>query len=133
MNTSVSRVYAAEGQCFVLAACGVISTEMRELLAQTPEQNELIAVGGGFSRIFGPDGSSLCEPLDPNQEGLLFAEIDLGAISIAKCFADPVGHYARPDVTQLLLNRSAAPPVQLTDGQQMLSPVDAANDYLEAD
>jgi aliphatic nitrilase len=133
LNTSVSRVYAAEGQCFVLAACGVISTEMRELLVETPEHDELIAAGGGFSRIFGPDGSSLCEPLEPNQEGLLFADIELGAISIAKCFADPVGHYARPDVTQLLLNRSAAPPVQLIDRQQMLSPVDAENDHLEAD
>jgi len=133
LNTSVSRVYAAEGQCFVLAACGVISAEMLELLAQTPEQHELIAAGGGYARIFGPDGSSLAEPLDPDQEGLIVAEINLSAITVAKCFADPVGHYARPDVTQLLLNRSAAPPVQLTDGQQMMSPVVGENNDLDLD
>ena len=74
-----------------------------------------IAAGGGHSRIFAPDGSALCEPLADNEEGILYADIDLGAIAIAKCFADPVGHYARPDVTQLLLNRSATPPVQFTD------------------
>jgi nitrilase len=112
LNTSVSRVYAAEGQCFVLASCAVISPEMVELLAETPEHHELIATGGGHSRIFGPDGRSLCEPLAEHEEGILYAEVDIGAITIAKCFADPVGHYARADVTQLRLNRSATPPVQ---------------------
>lgn len=115
LNTSVSRVYAAEGQCFVLASCALISDAMVALLAETPEHHELIAAGGGHSRIFGPDGNALCEPLAENEEGILYADINLGAISIAKCFADPVGHYARPDVTQLLLNRSATPPVQFAD------------------
>jgi len=38
------------------------------------------------------------------QEGPLIAEIDLGAIGIAKNAADPAGHYPRPDVTRLLLD-----------------------------
>ena len=33
------------------------------------------------------------------------AEIDLGAIGVAKNAADPAGHYSRPDVTRLLLNK----------------------------
>ncbi|MFT4582432.1 MAG: nitrilase [Gammaproteobacteria bacterium] len=119
LNTSASRVYAAEGQCFVLAACAVISPEMVALLAETTEHHELIAAGGGHSRIFGPDGSALCEPLAEDEEGILYADIDLGQISIAKCFADPVGHYARPDVTQLLLNRTATRPVQERDTQYL--------------
>jgi aliphatic nitrilase len=41
----------------------------------------------------------------PDQEGLLVAEIDLGAIGVAKNAADPAGHYSRPDVTRLLLNK----------------------------
>ncbi|MGR9090238.1 MAG: hypothetical protein ACU85U_06625 [Gammaproteobacteria bacterium] len=60
-------------------------------------------------------GIALCEPLPDNAEGILYADIDLGAIPIAKCFADPVGHTARSSVTQLLPNRSAMPPVQFTD------------------
>jgi aliphatic nitrilase len=36
---------------------------------------------------------------------LLIAEIDLGAIGVAKNAADPAGHYSRPDVTRLLFNR----------------------------
>lgn len=133
LNTSVSRVYAAEGQCFVLASCALISDDMVTLLAETPEHHELIAAGGGHSRIFGPDGNALCEPLAENEEGILYADIDLGAISIAKCFADPVGHYARPDVTQLLLNRSATPPVQFTDATPGLVSDAAAGPIVIAD
>ena len=62
--------------------------------------------------IFGPDGQPLAEHLPEDVEGTLYAEIDLGMISIAKSAADPVGHYARPDVTRLLLNPNPAPPVQ---------------------
>lgn len=112
LNTSVTRVYAADGQCFVLASCAFFSPEMIELLAETPEHHELNATGGGHSRIFGPDGRSLCEPLAEYEEGILYAEVDIGAFTIAKCFADPVGHYARADVTQLRVNRCATSPVQ---------------------
>lgn len=122
LSTSISRVYAAEGQCYVLAPCSVISREMVDLLVEVPEQEQLISEGGGHARIFGPDGSMLCEPIPEKKEGLLYADIDLGAIAIAKSFADPVGHYSRPDVTQLLLNRSATPPMQLiTDDEDMVT------------
>ncbi|KAF5971723.1 aliphatic nitrilase [Fusarium coicis] len=35
------------------------------------------APGGGFSMIYGPDGSELCKPLGPGEEGILYADIDL--------------------------------------------------------
>lgn len=109
---ALSQVYAAEGQCFVLAPCGIVSDAMIKQMVETPEQAELLLPGGGFAQIYGPDGAPLCEPLPEQEEGLLFADIDFGAISIAKSFADPVGHYSRPDVTRLLLNREARDPVQ---------------------
>ena len=104
-NGAVTQTYAMEGQCFVLAPTGVVSPEMHEMLVDTDEQAEMLEVGGGFAQIYAPDGRPLSEPLAPTEEGLLFAEIDLGAIAVAKSFADPVGHYSRPDVTRLLLNR----------------------------
>jgi aliphatic nitrilase len=103
---------AAEGQCFVLAACATVSTEMIETLCDTPEKLEMLKPGGGFSMIFGPEGQPLAEHLPEDVEGILYAEIDLGVISIAKSSADPVGHYSRPDVTRLLFNPNPAPPVQ---------------------
>lgn len=118
LNISISRVYAAEGQCYVLAPCSVISRDMINLLVESPEQEQLILEGGGHARIFGPDGSTLCEAIPEKEEGLLYADIDLGAIAIAKSFADPVGHYSRADVTQLLLNRSATPPMQIVSDDE---------------
>jgi aliphatic nitrilase len=106
LNHALSQVYAAEGQCFVLAPCGVVSQQMYDLLVENEDQAALISVGGGFAQIYSPDGAPMCEPLPETEEGILFSDIDLGAIAVAKSFADPVGHYSRPDVTRLLLNRS---------------------------
>jgi aliphatic nitrilase len=104
LNTALSQVYAAEGQCFVIAACGVVSQSMIELLCDTPGKRVLLKAGGGAAMIFGPDGTPLCTPLAPDAEGLLYADLDLGMISLAKSAADPVGHYSRPDVARLLFN-----------------------------
>ena len=113
MNMAVCSVYAMEGQCYYLAPSGVVSQDMVELLTDTSPKRELLLPGGGSAMIFGPDGAPLCDYLDENAEGLLYADVDLGAISIAKSFADPAGHYSRPDVTRLLLNTSPVAPVEI--------------------
>ena len=129
-NNAASQVYALEGQCFVLAPCGVISEDMINVLVQTEDQASLIRAGGGFAQVYAPDGSPMCEPLPEDQDGLLFAELDLGAIAVAKSFADPVGHYSRPDVTRLLLNRSPQPRVTefSLDAAEGVSAVDTFED-----
>ncbi|MEM9622493.1 MAG: carbon-nitrogen hydrolase family protein [Pseudomonadota bacterium] len=116
-NRAASQVYALEGQCFVLAATSVMTQDIHDTLAVTSEQAELIPLGGGASAIFGPDGTPLGEPVPHDREGLVIAELDLSDITLAKAAADPAGHYARPDVTKLLLNREPNPPVE------MMSPV----------
>jgi nitrilase len=106
LNNAASQVYAAEGQCFVLAPCAVVSKEMRDLLCTDDLQQRLLLQGGGFARIYGPDGAPMGESLEETKEGLVLADIDLGTISLAKSAADPAGHYSRPDVTRLLLNKT---------------------------
>ena len=106
LNNAASQLYAAEGQCFVLAPCGTVSKEMQDLLCTDETQRHLLLQGGGFARIYGPDGAPLGTPLPEDEEGILFADIDLGVISLSKSAADPAGHYARPDVTRLLLNKT---------------------------
>ena len=115
VNSAASQIYAAEGQCFVLASCATVSPEMVEMLCDSPDKQQFLQAGGGHARIFGPDGSPLAEPLDPAEEGLLMADIDLSMIDYAKAAADPAGHYSRPDVTRLMFNQKPAPQVMAFD------------------
>ena len=101
----------------MLAPCGVISQTMYDVMVENDDQAALINVGGGHAQIYAPDGSPMCEKLGEAEEGLLFADLDLSAIAIAKSFADPVGHYSRPDVTRLLLNRSPQMPVEVLEAE----------------
>lgn len=107
VNNAASRIYAVEGQCFVLAPCATVSKEMvQTLCGDDPVKRQLLQEGGGYARIYAPDGQLMHEPLAETDEGLVYADLDLGMISLAKAAADPAGHYARPDVTRLLLDRT---------------------------
>jgi len=106
VNNAASQIYAVEGQCFVLAPCATVSAQMVELLCVDDTKKQLLLAGGGFARIYAPDGRLISTPLPEGEEGLVYADIDLGLISLAKAAADPSGHYARPDVTRLMLNRT---------------------------
>jgi len=107
VNNAASRIYAVEGQCFVLAPCATVSAEMVDLLCgDDATKRQLLLEGGGFTGIYAPDGQLLTETLAEGQEGIVYAELDLGLIALAKAVADPAGHYARPDVTRLLLDKT---------------------------
>jgi aliphatic nitrilase len=69
-------------------------------------KKQLLLPGGGFTAIYAPDGQLMHEPLPEDAEGIVYADLDLGMISLAKAAADPAGHYARPDVTRLLLDKT---------------------------
>ena len=107
VNNAASRIYAVEGSCFVLAPCATVSKEMVAMLCgEDPMKRQLLLEGGGFTAIYAPDGQLMHEPLPEGTEGIVYADLDLGMISLAKAAADPAGHYARPDVTRLLLDRT---------------------------
>ena len=106
------RHIACEGRCFVLGCNQFVTKAMypddlegREDLASAPE---VICRGG--SAVISPLGEVVAGPLF-GQEGVLFADLDLGEVVRGKFDFDVVGHYARPDVFQLMVDERPRWPV----------------------
>ncbi|WP_342076830.1 carbon-nitrogen hydrolase family protein [Yoonia sp. SS1-5] len=93
--------YALQGQCFVIAANSIIRPEDIDTVTMGNDAlKEFIQPGGGAAAVYGPDGYRLTEPLDEHEDGFAIAEFDASYIEKAKIFADPAGHYFRPDVAK---------------------------------
>jgi len=107
-----TQMYAMEGQTFVLCATQVVGKAAHKFFCESPMHEKLIGYGGGFAQIFGPDGRALVDRLPGDGEGILYAEINLAEIAMAKQAADPVGHYSRRDVFTLLFNDQPLGPVK---------------------
>lgn len=107
VNTAASQQYAVEGQTFVVAPCGIVGEAARELYCDDEAKLGMLELGGGHARIYAPDGRSIGEVLPPDEEGLVYGDIDYRQILAAKVAADPVGHYSRPDVLRLRFDAGA--------------------------
>jgi nitrilase len=98
---------AKEGRCYVVG----VNTCLRgsDVPADLPGRDDLYGgdddwMSRGNTVIVDPRGHVLAGPLT-EQEGILYAEIDLDAVRRSRREFDVVGHYARPDVFQLRVNR----------------------------
>jgi len=104
---------ACEGRCFVLGCNQFVTKDMYPADLQKhsdlKEQPDIMCRGG--SAIISPLGEVIAGPLY-DEEGILYADLDLSEIVRAKIDFDVVGHYARPDVFQLVVNGRANPPVK---------------------
>ena len=109
---STLRHIACEGRCFVLGCNQFVTKDMYpadlEGLDDLNELPEIMCRGG--SAIISPFGEVLAGPLY-DQEGILFADLDLAEIARGKFDFDVAGHYARPDVFQLVVNERPFHPV----------------------
>ncbi|MFF2840540.1 carbon-nitrogen hydrolase family protein [Paenarthrobacter sp. NPDC057981] len=104
---TINRMYAMENQCFVLCSTAIFDHAGSTLMADTDAKRQLAHLHGGTSRIYGPDGTELATPLAPSEEGVLYADIDLSDILTAKNVIDQVGHYSRPSIFRLHVDKSS--------------------------
>ena len=96
---------ARESRCFVIAPSHFQRARSYPddfPLARLLEGVDVIGRGG--SAILAPDGSYLAGPLW-DEEGVLYAELDPARLDGERQRFDPTGHYHRPDVFRLDLNR----------------------------
>ncbi len=100
------RHIALEGRCFVLSANHFArrSDYPADYPIDAPDGDEVLIAGG--SCIVDPLGQVLAGPARGG-EALLTADLDLGQIARGTFDLDIVGHYARPDVFRLVVDRSA--------------------------
>ncbi len=107
LTRDISRFTAREGRVFVLAASGVMrgsdvpaSFPLRSQWVQSEDQ----VLRSGGSRILAPDGRELAS-MDEPEEGILYADLELTTLHRERQNFDPCGHYSRPELLKLQVDR----------------------------
>jgi predicted amidohydrolase len=103
-----SRHYAFEGRCFVLAAgslmrASALPAELEPHAGKVRSSGDWVLRGG--SAIVGPDGRYIVEPCFDRPE-LIVSDIDLGRVREERMTLDVSGHYHRPELLRLEIDRS---------------------------
>ena len=113
----ITRFIAREGRCYVLSVSSTMfkadfpkdTIHIDQILENAPE---VLANGG--SCIAGPDGEWIIEP-QIGKEEVIYATLDFERVLEEKQNFDVVGHYSRPDVTQLHVNRERQTTVKFSE------------------
>jgi nitrilase len=113
----ITRFIARESRSFVISVSSLMNKT--DIPKDTPHFNKIaknapeILVNGG-SCIAGPDGEWILEPVI-NKEGLFYETLDFSKVLQERQNFDVVGHYSRPDVTKLEVNRERQSTVYFSD------------------
>ncbi len=102
----ITKFIAKESRSYVISVSGLM--RKGDISKDLPHAEEIINnsqdfLANGGSCLAGPDGEWVIEPV-VEEERLLIAEIDHRQVRAERQNFDPAGHYARPDVTRLIVN-----------------------------
>ncbi len=112
-----AAAHSFEGKLFTIVSCSTISKEIMEILKEdVPDAEELLTrKDSAFSGILGPNGAVVGQPLI-DEEGIVYADIDLNKCIQPKQMHDILGHYNRFDIFDLRVNTAPLRPITFTDG-----------------
>ncbi|GAA0784219.1 carbon-nitrogen hydrolase family protein [Marinobacterium sediminicola] len=107
---------AREGGCYVLSTATAVQGS--DLPESFPERDRLFTpdewINPGDAVVIKPFGGVIAGPLH-QEKAILYADIDLEEARAARKALDVSGHYNRPDLFKLEVNRQVIPPVHFND------------------
>jgi nitrilase len=110
---------AREGGCWVIGSgCAFQGQHLPDAIPGKAElyPNPGAWVNSGDSVIVAPGGNIVAGPLH-DELGVLYAELDLERVGVARRSLDIVGHYSRPDIFRLHVNNDRLTPVEFSAGR----------------
>jgi len=113
----ITRFIAKESRSYVMSASAIMRPD--DFPDDTPHIDAILAkprefYANGGSCIAAPDGSWIIEPVI-GKESIQVATIDHSLVLEERQNFDPSGHYSRPDVTQLRVDRTRQSTVEFND------------------
>jgi nitrilase len=109
---------AREGGCWVLSTATAM--QGKDIPETFPERDRLFQsdewINPGGAVVVKPFGGVVAGPLN-NEKGVLFATIDVEAARNSRKALDVAGHYNRPDIFHLEIDRRSMPPLTFVDNE----------------
>ncbi|RBW57556.1 carbon-nitrogen hydrolase family protein [Tenacibaculum sp. E3R01] len=113
----ITKFIAKESRSFVVSVSSLM--KIKDFPKDTPHLEEILKnspniLANGGSCIAGPDGEWVVAPII-NKEGIITAEINFNRVLEERQNFDSVGHYSRPDITKLTVNRERQSVINIID------------------
>jgi aliphatic nitrilase len=114
-----AAAHSFEGKLFTIVSCSTITKEIIDIMRQdVPNAEELLTrKNSAFSGIIGPNGAVIGEPLI-DDEGIVYADIDLSKCIQPKQMHDILGHYNRFDIFDLRVNTAPRKNITFIDNEE---------------
>ena len=114
-----AAAHSFEGKLFTIVSCSTISKEIMDALKpDVPNVEELLTrKNSAFSGIIGPNGAVVGQPLI-DDEGIVYADIDLEKCIQPKQMHDILGHYNRFDIFDLRVNTAPTRNITFIDNHE---------------
>ena len=117
-----AAAHSFEGKLFTIVSCSTISQEIKDALREdVPNVDELLTrKNSAFSGFIGPNGAAIGTPLI-DDEGIVYADIDLEKCIQPKQMHDILGHYNRFDIFDLRVNTAPTRNITFIDNHDQFN------------